>query len=153
MKTEIENSKNLEYSMKEMNTYKICLILGLIIQFAFLFAYKKITDKKVYWSLLSISTFLALTGFFVRNLPEFKHFEINASVFFYLPLFSLLYLGLFRLFFQEIFGEEPIMAQAYSLSWDQGEYRRLHFGDILFTSFTILSPFFTVMLINKLFYA
>jgi hypothetical protein len=136
-----------------MNAYTICLILGLIIHVAFILAYKKIRIQKVYLSLFSISTFLALIGFLIRNQPFVKLVDINASVFLYLPIFSLIYLGFLRLLFQKMYGEEPLMTKAYSLSWEQGEYRRLHFGDLLFTLFTNLGPIFTVLLINNLFYA
>ena len=136
-----------------MNAYTICLILGLIIHVAFILAYKKIRIQKAYLSLFSISTFLALIGFLMRNQPSVKFVDINASVFLYLPIFSLIYLGFLRLLFQKIYGEEPLMTKAYSLSWEQGEYRRLHFGDLLFTLFTNLGPIFTVLLINNLFYS
>jgi hypothetical protein len=136
-----------------MDAINICLVLGLIVHFSLILAYQKIRNRKVYLSLLSISTFIALIGFLLRNQPYLKSGEINASVFFYLPILSLLYLGFFRLFFQEMFGEEPLMTKAYSLSWEQGEYRRLHFGDLLFTLFTILGPIFTIMLVNNLLYA
>ena len=136
-----------------MDTPKICLVLGLIVHFAFILGYKKIRNQKVYLSLLSISTFIALIGFMLRNQLNLKYGEINASVFFYLPILSLLYLGFFRLFFQKMFGQEPLMTKPYEFNWDQGEYRRLHFGDLLFTFFTMLGPILTVMLINNLFYA
>ncbi len=136
-----------------MDTINICLVLGLIIHFSFILAYKKIRNQKVYLSLLSISTFIALIGFLFRNQPHLKSGEINASVFFYLPILSLLYLGFFRLLFQKMFGEEPLMTKPYEFNWDQGEYRRLHFGDLLFTFFTMLGPILTVMLINNLLYA
>ena len=135
-----------------MDTINICLVLGLIVHFSFILAYKKIRNRKVYLSLLSISTFIALIGFLLRNQPYLKSGEINASVFFYLPLLSLLYLGFFRLFFQEIFGKEPLMTKPNEFNWDQGEYRRLHFGDLLFTFFTMLGPIFTAAIINNLFY-
>jgi hypothetical protein len=136
-----------------MNVYTICLILGLIIHVAFILAYKKIRIQKVYLSLFSISTFLALIGFLMRNQPSVKFVDINASVFLYLPIFSLIFLGFLRLLFKKMYGEEPLMTKAYSLSWEQGEYRRLHLGDLLFTLFTNLGPIFTVLLINNLFYS
>ena len=98
-----------------MNAYTICLILGLIIHVAFILAYKKIRIQKVYLSLFSISTFLALIGFLMRNQPSVKFVDINASVFLYLPIFSLIYLGFLRLLFQKMYGEEPLMTKAYSL--------------------------------------
>lgn len=136
-----------------MDAFKICIVPGLIVHFALILVYKKIRNQKVYLSLSLISSFIALTGFLLSNQPYIQYGEINASVFFYLPILSLLYLGFFRLFFQEMFGEEPLMTKPYAFTWDQGEYRRLHFGDLLFTFFTMLGPILTVMLINNLFYA
>lgn len=135
-----------------MNVYKLTWIIALLIHLVFHLKYKKVRIRKVFWTLITISSFLALTGYIIRNQPSLTYGNINASVFFYLPLFSLLYIGFFRMFFQEIYYEEPIMAKPYSIGLNQGEYRRLHAGDIIFTIFTLLAPILTVMIINNYFF-
>jgi len=62
-----------------------------------------------------------------------------------LPVLSLVYLGLLRTLFLNVFGNEPLMAGYLHSSWEQGEYRRLHFGDVFFTILTLFLPWLTMI--------
>ncbi|GAB3333148.1 hypothetical protein GCM10027429_13390 [Marivirga atlantica] len=81
------------------------------------------------------------------HLKEQKYGVIN---FLYSPLIFMLTYSVLRYFFLKIFGNEPIQAGFYQTSWEQGEYRKLHWGDIIFTILLILIPLGSVVLVGKL---
>ena len=69
----------------------------------------------------------------------------NAATWAFLPLFYMIYYWIFRNLFRIIFGDEPLMTGYMQSSWKQGEYRKLHMGDAIFTVSTLILPFLTTL--------
>ena len=135
-----------------MDLFNTIFIISLIFHFALNYLYKRLRKRKKYVIMLLITALIAIIGFFLSEEPSFTYVEINLTVFFYLPFLSILFIGFSRLSFQVIFEEEPILARPLALSWKQGEIRRLHFGDILYSFMTIIGPILIIMIINNYFY-
>ena len=70
----------------------------------------------------------------------------NAAFCSFLPILFMIYYSILRRLFLVIFGNEPIMKAYMQSNWEQGEYRRLHHGDALFTVLTLILPFLTTLL-------
>lgn len=107
--------------------------------------FKTIIPKKIYLISLSISFLLGLLGLYLR------YDSIKGSSFLLLPLFFLLIYQLLRFIFKLIYGNEPILAGRNQSSWEQGEYRKLHFGDVIFTILLLFAPIIScfIMMANK----
>ena len=113
------------------------LIIGLAIELFFIgvMTFKLIIPKKLYFIFLLISIIIALMGIY---------FKINQNlVESYYLLIPFIFLGLYQLlrfWFKFFFGNEPILSGYLQSSWEQGEYRKLHFGDVIFTILLLFSP-------------
>jgi hypothetical protein len=69
----------------------------------------------------------------------------NAAEWTFFPLLFMIYYWLLRKIFLIIFKEEPLMTGYMQSSWEQGEYRKLHF-EMLFTILTLILPYVTTLL-------
>lgn len=109
------------------------LILGLIFELVFIsiMIFKTIIPTKIYWWCLFTSLLLAAI------IPLF---DDKKSFYLLIPFFFLVIYQFLRFIFKRIFGNEPILAGYWQRSWDQGEYRRLHFGDSVFTIALLFLP-------------
>ena len=115
--------------------------LGSAIHGLFWLFYKKLRKRKIYFISLLISSLLALYAILHIDSPEVK--SVESDYWLFLPGLSLVYFGLLRILFLNIYGNEPLMAGYMQSSWEQGEYRRLHFGDVFFTILTLFLPWIT----------
>jgi len=118
-------------------------ILGSAIRGLFWLFYKKLRKRKIYFISLLISSLLALYAILHIDNTELK--SVKKDYWLILPVLFLVYLGLLRTLFLNIFGNEPLMAGYMQSSWEQGEYRRLHFGDVFFTILTLFLPWLTMI--------
>lgn len=105
--------------------------------------YKKLRNRKIYLVSLLISSLLALYA--VLHIENIEVKSVEKDYWLFLPVLSLVYFGLLRTLFLNIFGNEPLMAGYMQSSWEQGEYRRLHFGDVFFTILTLFLPWLTMI--------
>lgn len=62
------------------------------------------------------------------------------SYYLLIPLIFLVLYQFLRFWFKFFFGNEPILSGYLQSSWEQGEYRKLHFGDVIFTILLLFSP-------------
>lgn len=115
----------------------IYLIIGFAIELFFIgvMTFKLIIPKKLYFMFLIISIIIALIGFYFRVNQNLKESYYLLIPFIFLVLYQLLRFG-FKFFFRN----EPILSGYLQSSWDQGEYRKLHFGDVVFTILLLFSP-------------
>lgn len=115
----------------------IYLIIGIAIELFFIgiMTFRLIISKKLYFIFLLISITFGLIGFYLR-------FSQNLVKSYYLliPLIFLFLYQLLRFVFKLFFGYEPILSGYKQQSWNQGEYRKLHFGDVIFTILLLFSP-------------
>lgn len=121
---------------------------GSVIHGLFFLFYKKLRKQKVYLICLLISSLLALYAILHIDSSEVKPVEKDYWLF--LPVLFLIYFGLLRALFLIVFGNEPLMTGYMQSSWEQGEYRRLHFGDAFFTVLTLMLPWLTIILLSYL---
>lgn len=115
----------------------IYLIIGFAIELFFIgvMTFKLIIPKKLYFMFLIISIIISLIGFYFRVNQNLKE-----SYYLLIPFNFLLLYQLLRFVFKLFFGNEPILSGYKQISWDQGEYRKLHFGDMVFTILLLFSP-------------
>ena len=122
------------------------ILLGGISQLVLWLSYKILKNQKIYICLLGLSFVLALFGYLNLDRESLKIVNRNAAHWTFLPLIFMIYYWILRQLFLKIFKNEPLMTGYMQSSWDQGEYRRLHMGDAIFTVLTLILPFLTIML-------
>ncbi|MFY1045359.1 hypothetical protein [Chryseobacterium sp. GP-SGM7] len=110
--------------------------------------YKSLRTLKVYLVSFLIASLLALYAILHIDRIESKSTEKDYWLF--LPILFLANFGLLRTLFLIIFGNEPLMTGYRQSSWEQGEYRRLHFGDAFFTISTLAIPWLTIIFLSYL---
>lgn len=115
----------------------IYLIIGFAIELFFIgvITFKLIIPKKLYFIFLIISIIIALIGFYFRINQDLKESFYLLIPFIFLVLYQLLRFG-FKFFFRN----EPILSGYLQSSWEQGGYRKLHFGDVVFTILLLFLP-------------
>lgn len=115
----------------------IYLITGIAIELFFvgIMTFKLIIPKHLYFICLLISIILGLIGVYLRISQDFIE-----SYYLLIPFNFLLLYQLLRFIFKSFFGNEPILSGYKQKSWIQGEYRKLHFGDVIFTILLLFSP-------------
>ena len=115
----------------------IYLIIGFAIELFFIgvMTFKLIIPKKLYFIFLIISIIIALIGFYFRINQDLKESFYLLIPFIFLVLYQLLRFG-FKFFFRN----EPILSGYLQSSWKQGGYRKLHFGDVVFTILLLFLP-------------
>ena len=117
-----------------------CLIGG-IITVVLLPFYKKLRNPKIYWLILFLTSIVAIFGYLSLNQPCLQMKNGDAASWLFLPFLFMILFGSLRKLFLIIFRNEPIFAIQFAKSLNQGEYRELHLGDILFTIICFLGPF------------
>ena len=125
----------------------IFILIGAFTHIVLFFFYKRLVDPKIYILLLGVTVILAFIGY--QNLAN-EYLQLkggHAAKAMFLPLLFMVFYWLLRQIFLLIFKNEPLMTKANSPSWDQGEYRRLHGGDAIFTVLNLTLPYLTIFLI------
>lgn len=110
--------------------------------------YKSLRKRKVYLVSFLIASLLALYAILHIDRAELKPTEKDYWLF--LPILFLVNFGLLRILFLIVFGNEPLMTGYRQSSWEQGEYRRLHFGDAFFTILTLSVPWLIIIFLSCL---
>jgi len=110
-------------------------------------SYKKLKQKKTYLTLLTLTVILATFGFLNIDNQELKMENGTAAAWAFIPLFFMIFYWFIRQIFIMKFHNEPLMTGYFKSSWNQGEYRRLHIGDALFTILTLILPMLAMFLI------
>ena len=123
------------------------ILLGGIGHLVLWLSYKILKNPKIYLGLFGLTVLIALFGYFNIDRESLKMGYRNAAEWTFLPLLFMIYYWVFRQLFLRIFKNEPLMTGYMQTSWEQGEYRRLHMGDALFTILTLILPFLTAFLI------
>ncbi|MCU7617753.1 hypothetical protein NZ698_11135 [Chryseobacterium sp. PBS4-4] len=108
--------------------------------------YKLLKKTKVYIICFILAVLLAVLGYLNIDNKLLMMPNGNAAFWSFLPLLFLIYYSILRKLFLVIYGNEPLMKAYMQSSWEQGEYRRLHYGDALFTVLTLILPFLTTLL-------
>ena len=122
--------------------------LGSAFHLFFWLFYKILRKRIVYLMSLIISSLFALYA--ILHLDGYEVKPIEKDYWLFLPILFLIYFGLLRALFLIVFGNEPLMTGYMKSSWEQGEYRRLHFGDAFFTGLTLILPWLTIILLSYL---
>jgi len=115
----------------------IFLLFGFVIEIIFIgiMTFKTIIPVKIYVFSLIASIFLSILGlFYILEYKEIKAFYLSV------PFFFLIIYQILRFSFKLFFRNEPILSGYLQKSWDQGEYRRLHYGDVVFTILLLFLP-------------
>lgn len=123
------------------------ILLGGIGQLVLWLSYKILKNPKIYLGLFGLTVLIALFGYLNIDRESLKMVNGNAAEWTFFPLLYMIYYWVFRQLFLRIFKNEPLMTGYMQTSWEQGEYRRLHMGDALFTILTLILPFLTTLLI------
>jgi len=123
------------------------IIIGGVGQLLLWLSYKILKNSKIYLILLCSTIIIAVFGYTNMDRQSLQMPNGNAAEWTFFPLLFLIYYWLLRQLFLKIFKNEPLMTGYMQISWDQGEYRRLHMGDALFTILTLILPFLTTLLI------
>lgn len=132
----------------DLDNQSLYIILGGIGQIILWLFYKILRNTKIFLIVLILAILLALLGYFSTSRESLKMPNGNAATWAFLPLFFMIYYWIFRNLFLIIFGNEPLMTGYMQSSWEQGEYRRLHMGDAIFTVLTLILPFLTTSLFH-----
>jgi hypothetical protein len=124
------------------------IISGAGLQLVLFVGYKLLKKPKTYWTIFLLTVGLSIFGYLNMDRPSLEMANGNAATWTFLPLLFMIYFGLFRQLFLKLFKNEPLMTGYMQTSWEQAEYRRLHFGDAIFTISTLILPFLTTLLID-----
>ena len=112
--------------------------------------YKYLKKRYILYTCIFITTILC--GYSIYKIQQIHDTNIIGDyILLFVPLLFLIYYVIARKTFILIFKNEPIMAGHNAISWNQGEYRKLHWGDVLFTIILAAGPFFTAMLFINLY--
>jgi len=90
---------------------------------------------------------MALIAFKYQGIEPLQMKGGYAANHFFSPALFLIIYFLSRYLFKLIYKNEPIMTSYWSKDWDQGEFRKLHIGDSLFTVITLVLPILIPMFI------
>jgi predicted membrane protein len=132
----------------DLDNQSLYIILGGIGQIILWLFYKILRNKKIFFIVLILTILLALLGYLNTSRESLKMPNGNAATWAFLPLFFMIYYWILRTLFLIIFGNEPLMTGYMQSSWEQGEDRRLHMGDAIFTVLTLILPFLTTSLFH-----
>ncbi|CAD0219653.1 hypothetical protein KYG33_01365 [Chryseobacterium sp. D764] len=130
----------------DLDNQSLYIMLGGIGQFILWMSYKVLKNRTTYLIILIFAILIALLGYLNINRESLKMTNGSAATWAFLPLFFMIYYWILRNLFIIIFGNEPLMTGYMQSSWEQGEYRKLHMGDAIFTVLTLISPFLTTLL-------
>ena len=122
------------------------ILLGGIGQLILWLSYKILANQKTYLFLFVGTILISLFGYLNIDRESLQMVNGNAAEWTFLPLLFMIYYWLIRQLFLKVYKCEPLMTSFGQFSWDQGEYRRLHIGDSIFTVLTLILPFLTTMI-------
>jgi hypothetical protein len=125
------------------------ILIGGIGQIILFLSYKILKNLKVYLIILSLTILIAIFGFLNIDRESLKMVNGNAAEWCFFPFLFMIYYGLLRQLFLKIFGNEPLMTGYLQSSWEQGEYRKLHIGDAIFTILLLILPFLTTSFFSE----
>jgi len=123
-----------------MSTPATYLLIGMGIHLVFWLGHKLLRKKWVLVSAIILSGLLAFIAFNYQGIDSLQMKGGYAANLFFSPAMFLITYTLCRYFFKLIFKNEPIMSGYLSTNWEQGEYRKLHMGDSMFTVITLILP-------------
>ncbi|MCS4302751.1 hypothetical protein [Chryseobacterium sp. BIGb0232] len=129
-----------------MDNQSLYIFVGGLVHIILWLSYKILKNKTIYLIVLFFTILIALLGYLNIHRETLKMPNGNAAAFAFLPLFYMIYYWILRNLFLIIFGNEPLQTGYMQSSWEQGEYRKLHMGDAIFTVLTLLLPFLTTLL-------
>ncbi|MDW9379116.1 hypothetical protein [Chryseobacterium sp. JV558] len=129
-----------------MDSQSLYIFLGGFGQIILWLSYKILKNRITYLIVLFFTILIALFGYLNINRETLKMPNGNAATFAFLPLLYMVYYWILRNLFLIIFGNEPLLTGYMQSSWEQGEYRKLHMGDAVFTILTLILPFLTTLL-------
>jgi cytochrome b561 len=130
-----------------MNNQLTYIISGAGVQLVLFIGYTFLRNPKIYWTILILTIGLAAFGYLNMDRPNLEMVKGNAAAWTFLPLLFLIYFGVFRQIFLNLYKNEPLITGYMQTSWEQNEYRRLHFGDAAFTILILILPFITTLLL------
>src|SRR5690554_7228841 len=131
-----------------MNNQLTYIVTGGLLFILLHVIYKPLRKPKIYWTIFALTCGFALFGYLNIDRPSLQMARGNAVTYTFLPILYIVYFGPLRQWFLKVFKNEPLMAGYMQWSWDQGEYRRLHFGDVIFTIATLILPILTIILVD-----
>lgn len=131
-----------------LDNQSLYIFLGGVTHITLWLFYKKLRKKQTYLVLLIFTIFIALFGFLNLDRESLKMKNGNAAEWTFFPLLFMIYYWALRQMFLKIYGNEPLMTGYMQSSWEQGEYRKLHIGDAIFTILTLILPFLTTLLFD-----
>ena len=129
-----------------MDNQMIYILLGVSGHIFLWLSYKMLKNRKIYLILFGLTVLIALFGYLNIDRESLKMPNGNAAEWTFHPLLFMIYYWIFRQLFLKIFKNEPLMAGFMQTSWEQGEYRRLHLGDVIFSMLTLILPFLTTII-------
>ncbi len=131
----------------KMDNQMTYILIGGIGQLLLWLMYKILKNPKIYLGLFGLTVLIALFGYFNIDRESLQMVNGNAAEWTFFPMLFMIYYWIFRQLFLKIFKNEPLMTRYMQVSWEQGEYRRLHMGDAIFTILTLILPFLTTIII------
>jgi len=137
------NVKNLKMILDNQSIY---IFLGGITHIILWLFYKKLKNTKTYLVVLIFTILIAIFGILNLDRESLKMKNGNAAEWTFFPLLFMIYYWILRQVFLKIYGNEPLMTGYMQSSWEQGEYRRLHMGDAIFTVLTLILPYLTILI-------
>lgn len=118
----------------------VYFIVGASTHFVFWLAHKQLYKKAFLFSAVAISVIFIIVALNMQGIDALQNKVGYAANWLLSPGLFLLTYVIARFLFKAIFKNEPIMAGYMQFSWEQGEYRKLHLGDSLFTVITLFLP-------------
>lgn len=106
--------------------------------------YKLLRKMQGFSVLFVITALIAVFGIYKTSDLTLEK-NNSSGIWLVAPFLFVVCFGIFRLIFIKIFKNEPLMTRPYMISWDDGEYRRLHFGDAIFTILTYMTPILSLV--------
>jgi hypothetical protein len=131
-----------------LDNQSVYIFLGGIVQLLLWLSYKILKNNKIFIACFLLTVIIAYFGYSNWNRPTLQMKNGNAAEWTFFPILFMIYYWIFRNLFLIICGNEPLMTGYMQSSWEQGEYRRLHIGDALFTILTLILPFITTLLLT-----
>ncbi|UII24249.1 hypothetical protein [Fulvivirga ligni] len=123
-----------------MSEASVLMMIALGFHIILWVSYKLLRRLIVYIPVLLFTLGMAIFGYFNIDNPAFQMAKASAANFLFSPLIFIILFRMERFLFLKIFKNEPLLSGYMQRSWDQGEYRRLHFGDVIFTISCLLIP-------------
>ncbi len=129
-----------------MDNPNLYLFLGGGIHLLLFLIYKTLKKPRVFWSIFVFAILLSIVSYINLDRPTLQMKHGNAASWLFLPILFLISFSVFRKIFIWAFGNEPLMTGYMQTSWEQGEYRKLHYGDAIFTISCLCIPLLIILI-------